>query len=61
MHAYERQTRIASALDVLTVEVMLATRKTDALVVSDSLRELASQCERLAEQLPERAVLVGVS
>ena len=52
MTSYEVQTRIATALDVLTVEVMLATRKVDAMILSDSLRELSSQCERLAGLLP---------
>lgn len=50
------QTEVADALEAMGFEILVATRKADALIIAGSLRHLASRCEALAEELPEQSL-----
>lgn len=45
---------LSDRIDTMSYEILVARTSADALVVAQSLREIASQCERLAETLHEK-------
>lgn len=47
----DTQHEVSEALDHLAVEIMVAKSAADALIVANSLRVLASRCEKVAAEL----------